>query len=508
MNPKTVTRASVNHSLMTFNRKKMSLRVLTIASFSLLLLFSELNAQENPEQLNSMLGQDRSLNLNQAINVALANNAQIKRALLSIDDADELIKIAYSEVLPDVTSSVNYVRNIEIPVSFLPAEIFDPTQPPGTFIPVAFGTDNNWQGGITVSQNIFRGEAIVGIASSTVFRKVQEELYRATAQQIVTQTRTAYYQVLIAKENLRLQEIQIRRLEENLADNEARFRAGLIEEYDVLRIRVQLSNERPLLIDAEYALEEAYRNLNVVLGLPVDFDFMVEGNLNNYDILNPLNDDAENTDLRMVDQMNPYKFEQEMMPAELWTDSRGDLRVLESQLDLKDKEITAIQSRFLPTISANYGLTWNAVEAGALDPFQDAIRAQTIGVSVSLPLFSGLERISNVTRAKIQRKDLEVQKREAMLNAKNEIATARQDLNQVLETAQARQEALDQAQRGYDIAKSRFDNGLGTQLDLTEAELQVRQAELNYASLIFNYLTAKARYDLATGQVPYIDIQN
>ena len=93
-----------------------------------------------------------------------------------------------------------------------------------------------------------------------------------------------------------------------------------------------------------------------------------------------------------------------------------------------------------------------------------------------------------------------------MLNAQNEITTARENLNQVFETAQARQEALEQAQRGYEIAKSRFDNGLGTQLDLTEAELQVRQAELNYASLIYNYLTAKARYDLATGQVPFIDI--
>ncbi len=493
---------------MTFILKTMNFRAPILLLLFTLFISNSLQAQENPSQLNSLLGQDRTLSIDQAINVALANNTQIKRALLSIDDADELVKIAYSEVLPDVTSSVNYVRNIEIPVSFLPAEIFDPTQPPGTFIPVAFGTDNNWQGGINVSQNIFRGEAIIGIASSTVFKKVQEELYRATAQQIVTQTRTAYYQVLIAKENLRLQEIQIRRLEENLADNEARFRAGLIEEYDVLRVRVQLSNERPLLIDAEYALDEAYRNLNVVLGLPVDFEFQVEGNLNNFDILNVDEAAAENADLRMVDQMNPYRFEETGTPAEVWTDSRGDIRILESQINLKDKEITAIQSRFLPTISATYGLNWNAVEAGTLDPFENAVRAQTIGVSVSLPLFSGLERISNVKRAKIQRKDLEVQKREAMLNAKNEITTAQENLNQVFETAQARREALEQAQRGYEIAKSRFDNGLGTQLDLTEAELQVRQAELNYASLIFNYLTAKAQYDLATGQVPFIDIQN
>lgn len=75
------------------------------------------------------------------------------------------------------------------------------------------------------------------------------------------------------------------------------------------------------------------------------------------------------------------------------------------------------------------------------------------------------------------------------------------------ETANARKKALEQAQEGYERAKLRFDNGLGSQIEVTEAEVQVRQAEVNYTVMVFNYLTAKAQFDLATGIVPFIDME-
>lgn len=102
------------------------------------------------------------------------------------------------------------------------------------------------------------------MSSATIFKTVQEENYRLVSQRIVTQTRIAFYQVLVAKEQLRLQEAQIGRLEQNLSENERRRDAGLIDEYAVLQIQVQLSNQRPLLIEAEYGVLEAYRNLKLV----------------------------------------------------------------------------------------------------------------------------------------------------------------------------------------------------------------------------------------------------
>ncbi len=449
--------------------------------------------------------EDFELTLDEAIRIAVANNPEVNRALLSVDDADELVKIAYSEIYPEISSSVNYTRNIEIPVSFLPAEIFGGT--PGTLIPVAFGTDNNWQGGFSVSQTLFRGETIIGLSSATVFKTVQDENLRATTQQIITQTRIAYYSVLAALEQLRLQEIQIERLEQNLRENEAREEAGLVDSYATLSLRVQLSNQRPQQIEAAYAVDEAYRVLKMALGIPHQFEFEVKGNLNDYDILSDDMNGSVNDHIIQIDQMNPYSFEKEGGNLEGSYLDRGDLRILDATLDLTAKELTAVKSRFLPTLSATYNLQWSAAEPDAPTFFENSVRFQTLGLNLSLPLFQGFKRVADVQRVKIQQKDLQEQRRAAVLNAQNEVASTSEDLNRAFETAEGRKIALEQATEGYDRAQKRLENGLGSQLEVTDAEVQVRQAEVNYALMVFEYLTAKAQYDLATGKVPYVDIE-
>lgn len=214
-------------------------------------------AQTSVEALEQ---QSKPVTLKQAINVALANNTDIKRALLSVKTADEQVRIAWSEVMPEVVGNASYTRNLEIPVNFVPAQFFDPNAAPGELVPLQFGTDNNWNGGVSVSQTLFRGEAIIGIGASELFRAAQAENLRATTQQIVTQTRIAYYNVLVAEEQYRLQKLTVDRLEENLKENRARQKAGLVDEYAVLQVEVQLSNQQPQLTQAKYGVQKAYRN--------------------------------------------------------------------------------------------------------------------------------------------------------------------------------------------------------------------------------------------------------
>lgn len=469
-----------------------------------LLLFTHISSFAQVQN-DSLLSQ-AELTLEDAIKVAVANNPQIKRALLSVQDADELVDIAYSEVFPNISSSLNYTRNIELPVNFIPETFFDPQNgDPNELIAVSFGTDNNWQGGFSVSQNIFRGEVFVGLSTSEIFKTVQKENLRATTQQIITQTRVAYYQVLVAKERVRLQEAQINRLKQNLEENRSRQKAGLVDEYAVLQLEVQLSNQRPQLIEAEYAVDEAYRNLKVALGVPIEIGFGVKGNLNEFDIAAENSSSLENQHLKEVDQMNPFAFQKPNDEWETYIDDRGDVRILDARLNLNKKEIRAEQSRFLPTITASYNLQWSASEPGSPTFFENNARFQTLGINVNLPLFEGFSRVANLQRAKIARKDIEEQQRAAKLSAKNEIASASEDLNKVFETASARKQALSQAEEGYQRAMKRLENGIGSQLEVTEAEVQVRQAEVNYALMVFEYLSAKAQYDLATGQVPFVD---
>ncbi|WP_171032892.1 TolC family protein [Fodinibius saliphilus] len=468
-----------------------------------------LSAQvDNNTSVSEVLTKNNKLQLTEAIEVALANNSQIKRSVFSLKIADEEVTKAWSSVMPEVSGSASYTRNLEIPVNFVPAKFFDPQAPPGKLTPLQFGTDNNWQGGFSVQQTLFRGEAFVGISSSKIFKAAQAENLRATTQQVVTQTRLAYYRVLVAEEQLRLQEATVERLNKNLEENKARNKAGLVDEYAVLQVEVQLRNQQPQLTKARYAVKKAYRELKVILGIPLNVQFSVSGDLNAFDVTSQQAMKKVNQNLKRVDNMTPYQFQKKANVIDLATDLRGDVRVLEQQEELKGREIMAIKSRFLPTLAASYNLNWTASQPGSPVFFgtdETRARSQTLGFTLSLPIFQGFERSSNLDIAQIERKDIKEQKRATIRSAKNEIQSARESLNQALETAPARAQALELAQDGYQRAQARLENGMGSQLDVTNAELQLRQAEANYAQMVYDYLSAKAQYDQAIGMVPFVD---
>jgi outer membrane protein TolC len=187
--------------------------------------------------------------------------------------------------------------------------------------------------------------------------------------------------------------------------------------------------------------------------------------------------------------------------------SRGDLRVLDYQIQLKKKEISSEKSFYYPNITATYNLRWSAAQPGSPNFFGDSdtrARFQTLGIKASLPIFDGMRRNTNVQRAIISRKDLEEQLSLADRQARNEVITASEEINQVITVLPSVKEGIELARTGYDRALARFNNGLGTQLDVTEAELQLRQAQLNYALLVYDYLNSKAKYDQATGRVPFV----
>lgn len=439
-----------------------------------------------------------AVGLDQAIATALANNTDLRIARLAIDDSEQQVMLAWAEVMPTVSSSLNYTRSIELPVQFLPGEFFGGA--PGTLVPIKFGADNSWQGGFTVNQTLFRGDAIVAISSRDVYRLAAVENSRATAQQVVTRTRLAYYGVLIAEAQLRLADASLTRLRANLAENRARAGAGLLDEYEVLRLDVQLANEAPRRAEALDAFDKALRDLNLAMGLPVDAPTAVLGDLVSLDVF-AMEADSVNAGLMAVDRMVPLLPVDQLDPAA----NRGDLRSLDVQRRLKDREIFAIKTEFLPEITATYNRQWTDAFNGDVALAENWNRFQTVSVNVSLPLFNGWRRMTHLKRAQIERRGLDEQVRFAEQNARNELATSWQRLERVFETASSRKRAVEQARRGYDIALARYRGGVGSQLDVSEAEYQFQLAELNYATLVFDYLSAKAQYDLSRGDVPFVD---
>ncbi len=454
----------------------------------------------------------RTIDLQQALQISLANNTQMKRSLLSVREADQQIRNAWSNVMPNIAASANYTRNLEVPVNFLPAVIFDPNASPDKLIPVAFGTDNNWMGGFSVSQTIFSGQAFVGISSSELYKSAQAEGMRATAQGIITQTRITYYQALVAKEQLRLAQTQVDRLEKSLSDIRKLYEQGFADEYAVLQLEVQLSNVKPQLTKAKFGVKTALQELLDVMGLPVQLPIKIKGDLSTYDIHSDSPQNPENSELKAVNNLTPLTLEEDSVMLKKAMNLRGDLRILDVQKKLQGKQLDAQRSTYLPTIAANYGLNWTASQAGTPQFFgteDTRARSQTLSISVQLPIFQGFQRDVAVQQAKIQIKDTELQMYQAEQQANKEIFSAKRGVREALQTSDALKQALEQANRGYERAQARYKNGIGSQQEVTDAEFQLRQAEINYAQMVSGYLSAKAQYDLAIGQVPLIseDIQ-
>jgi len=456
--------------------------------------------------VNDTMPQGSVINLEQSIRIALANNAEIKRSMLSIKDADQQVVQAWGGYLPEVSGTMSYARNLQIPIIFFP----DFRDPSGPLVATPVGSENQWQGIIDASQVIFDGETIVGITSADLFKTAQKENLRATAQQVVTDTRKAYHNVLVAKQNLQLREASINRIKENLDENRARYREGLIDEFQVLQLEVQLSNEQPLLTEARYRLEQAYRQLSITMGLPIEWDYKVKGDLLSFDVLAAKADTPDNINLKKVNRVAPLKLEQQS--NELFavaSERRGDLRVLDFDEKLNEKEIMREKSLLFPSLTANYQMNWSAQDPGSPNFFgsnsQQRNRTQALTFTLNVPIFQRLERSTELSRRLIEKKDINQQQELALKQAKHEIITAQENIKRIYETAEARKAAIEQARRSYEIALARFNRGVGSQLDVTNAELQLRQAETNYAEMVHEYLNAKADYDLATGIIPFVD---
>ncbi|WP_234571191.1 TolC family protein [Rhodohalobacter sp. 614A] len=502
----------MNIKHLKINLNSFTLYLKSVALVIIVAMASQIAVAQNTTAVPDSLNNGPVIDLTQAIQIALANNTQMKRALLTVRDADQQVRTAWSEVMPSVSASANYTRNLEVPVNFIPAVIFDPEADPNDLMPVAFGTDNNWQGGLSVSQTIFSGQAFVGISSSEVYKAAQSENLRATSQGVVTQTRLAYHQVLIAKEQVRLIEAQMSRIEDNLNDTQGRYEEGFVDDYAVTQLEVQLGNLQPQLTGARFSVNTAKRELLDILGLPLHLPIDLKGELNTYNIFTATVESEANESLKKVDKSVPIQLERDSLLAQQAFDLRGDLRILGVQQQLQDRQLKAQRSQYLPTLSANYNLQWTASQPGTPNFFgteDQRARSQTVMLSLSVPIFQGFSRDAAIERTKIQLKDLEIQENQTKQTARKEILSAQQGIEQAFETIEAQENVLEQAREGYERALVRYQNGVGSQAEVTDADLQLRQAENSYAQTVFNYLNAKAQYDQALGQVPFVgkDVQ-
>jgi len=446
------------------------------------------------------------MTLEEVVGNVIDGSRRLAAARASLDEANELVTEAWGNLYPSVDVSMNYTRNVSPAVNFVPASFFDPEASADEQIAVQFGADNAWDGLVDVQQALFRPAIFLGVGAANRFESLQEEIVRGQVHDVVTEARVAYLDLLLAQEQLRLTENSVSRVSETLEETRAMNEAGLSSDYDVLRLEVELANLEPNLLRAENAIRQTKRRLAVLMNLEVADDLTVAGELASMSLDEPsANSEANLSVLRFSGQEVPVDAGGEAVQELVGTAmaSRSDVQQADLTESLRHTEMRVEQMEYLPEVSLFGTYQVNASQNG--DPrFFGSPRAYSrrVGVQVTLPVFNGFQRESRIDQKRAALRAAQSQASLLRDEAEIEVRDVVDQVHEARARAGGQRGAVVQAERGFEIASAQYVEGIGSQLELTDAELALRQSEFNYAQAVYDYLSARARLDRATGNVP------
>ena len=450
-----------------------------------------------------------SYSIGRAVAIGLRNNRELRVAELGLATAEKQVGEAFGGLFPEIEATASYTRNLTVPKAFLPAIIFDQNASPDDLIPVSFGADNQWQAGITVDQPLFDATVFLGVSTAGKFRDFNREVLRGAAQQVATNIRIAYLNVLLAEERLRVTDNSVSRVIQTLNEARALNRVGLLGDYDVLRLEVELANIQPELRRSTNSLSEARRALSIQMGLPDLAEVAAEGVLSSVFPRDPAANSEANLSLLNFSGLD---LEGTARPEELVaraTTSRSDVRQLALRKELEEVRVKVDRTDLFPTINAFFNYSLTAQENGSLDFFGETSvqrsTATAVGLRISVPVFSGGKRWNRIAQRQISVRQFEAQLADARLRAASDVRTRTDQVTESLARAEAQRTAVGEATRGFAIASSLYREGTGSRLEVVDAELALRQSELNYAQAVYDYLIARAQLDMAVGSVPAVE---
>jgi outer membrane protein len=458
--------------------------------------------------------QTGSVGITHLVRAALDTNRDLVAAREAHVTAQEQVSEAWSNVMPSIELNASYQRNIAPALNFLPEVIFDPTAGPDDYIGVQFGADNVWNSTISVEQPLFRPSVIVALGAAGRFEHLQSEMVRGQAQSVVTQVRTSYYTLLLAQEQARLTEKSVNRVRESLHETKALNRAGLTSDYDVLRLEVELANLEPNLRRARNAILQARRQLAIQVNLPDHEGLEVSGALAEINLTDVESNSAANREILTFNGLRidgvdgvPAALRQALTDA---GELRSDLRQLELTEELRHTEMRAEQANYLPEVTLFGNYIVSAQNNGSPSFFgrSNGQRADSkaLGLRISLPIFQGFRRDARIDQKRAALRQAQANSSLGVEVAQSQVRTIMEGVEEAYLRATGQGLAVRQAGRGFEIATAQYSEGLGSQLELTDSEVALRQSEFNYAQAIYDYLVARAQLDEAIGRVPLVDV--
>ena len=436
------------------------------------------------------------LTIDEAVQLSLKQNPSILEQIQQLKVENGLVFQAQAKLLPQLTAATNYSQNdnglatpttiSKIDLLAVPAGQNLVVGPNGANnaipVPATSGSVSNqsWQVTLTASQLIYDGGAT--IASRRAARINEDAAYytlRDTIDMVVDTVRTQFYQILLDKALVQVQEESVNLLQSQLEDQQSRYEAGTVPQFNVLQAEGTLENQIPQLISAQNNYRIAQLTLAQTLGIPASRQYLTDNPL-------PVTGDLSYT---------PIKFDlgSALIAARA---NRPFLKAQRSTILANVENITVQAAGYKPTFTADVGLEQKSNPT--TNNLATTLQGWFLGVQGSWNVFDGFLTYGRVKQARAQLEQAKVTYDNSVRQVELEVATAVSNLRDAAATVESAETGVNVNLEALRLSDERLAAGTGTQLDVLNAQQQLTTARSNLVSAEFSYISAVASYQQET----------
>lgn len=424
------------------------------------------------------------LGLNDALSYADQHNTSYKNAQLDIGIAKETIKQTASYGLPQISLGANYQHFLKIPGSWA-RNMFDKSAGAPEFMFMQFQQEYQSIASLSVSQLLFDGTYLVGLQATKAFLKLNELVKLKTLTDMHLAVSRSYLAALSTQKNLRLIDANIQLLAKNKQDVVELYKEGFAESLDVDRLTLALNNLNLQRDRLENAIEITKNALKIQMGMPIESDIELTESIENLE------------QLLLVEESVLGTFSPK---------NRIEHKLLEQGILLNNLDKKRFKAGALPSFMAFYQFQKNT-NRSEFNFFQENltmnnnwIPSSVYGASVKLPIFAG-----GLTRSKIKEIDIKLNKTKNDLENFDRFAildynNAKQSYGLAIKIAVNQKENMALAQRIYDKSSIKYKEGVGSTLEVIQAQTDLQTAFNNYMNALNDLVLAKIDYRNACGK--------
>ena len=430
-----------------------------------------------PAQPVDTLSPPKFLTLEDALRVALSENASVQVADREIERTGYARKGTYASLFPQVSGSGSYQRTIKKQVMYMDFDLGGGGSG-GSGGGFEVGRWNTWSAGVSASMPLVNAQLWKSLAISDQDVELAVEKARSSRLETVNQVKQAFFACLLAKEAFEVYKSAYENALENCNQIQRRFNAQRASELDLTRAKTTLSNAIPNVYDAESSVLLSLWQLKAVMGVNLDENIDVAGSLGDY-----------------ADHML-YDLQES---GELSLENNSTMRQLAIQAEQLAQAVKAQQYAFLPTLSLSFNYSINAMANDYNFSEYRWSPYSFVGLSLSVPIFSGGQRLNAVRQARVQAQELDIQRADTERQLKISIRGYLNQMETAMKSFSSAQSAAGTAQKAYDIAAKSYDVGRSTLTDLNDAQLALTQSRLAVSQAVYNFVIAKARLEGVLG---------